>query len=111
MKVSLLYWGSNKRNSKLYTVGFKVYFQNHAELAKSICEFKLSELLFPKSDACNIISKNLWRIQEFQNQGARSRRGRILGSGVCFDARTVFFSENSEQNTYGKHCLSTSIKV
>ena len=25
------------------------------------------------------------RIQEFQNRGARSRRGRILGSGVCFD--------------------------
>ena len=27
-----------------------------------------------------------WRIQEFQNQGARSRLSRILRSGVCFDA-------------------------
>ena len=26
------------------------------------------------------------RIQEFQNGGARSRRGRILRSKVCFDA-------------------------
>ena len=27
-----------------------------------------------------------WRIQEFQNGRARSRRGRIFRSGVCFDA-------------------------
>ena len=27
-----------------------------------------------------------WRIQEFQNGGARSRRGTIFRSGVCFDA-------------------------
>ena len=27
-----------------------------------------------------------WRIQEFHNGGARSRRGRIFRSGVCFDA-------------------------
>ena len=30
--------------------------------------------------------KTQWRIQEFQNQGARSRRGRILRSVFCFDA-------------------------
>ena len=32
--------------------------QNYAKLAKSICEFKSSELLFPRSDACTIIRKN-----------------------------------------------------
>ena len=26
-----------------------------------------------------------WRIEEFQNGEARSRRGRIFSSGVCFD--------------------------
>ena len=29
---------------------------------------------------------NQWRIQEFQHRGARSRRGRILKSWVCFEA-------------------------
>ena len=57
----------------------------------------------------------LWRIQEFQNREARSQRGRIFGSGVCFDAPLHipygFLSENSEYTTYGKHCLSTTIKV
>ena len=57
----------------------------------------------------------LWRIQEFQNRGVRFQRGRIFGSGVCFDAPLHipyrFLSENSEYNTYGKHCLSTTIKV
>ena len=27
-----------------------------------------------------------WRIQEFQNGGARSRRGRIFRFRICFDA-------------------------
>ena len=27
-----------------------------------------------------------WRIQEFKNRGARSRRGIILRPGDCFDA-------------------------
>ena len=34
----------------------------------------------------SILHGNLWRIQEFQNRGARSRRRRNFGSGVCFDA-------------------------
>ena len=29
---------------------------------------------------------NQWRIQEFQHRGARSLRGRILKSWVCFEA-------------------------
>ena len=33
-----------------------------------------------------LIHVDQWRIQEFQNGGARSRRGRIFRSGVCFDA-------------------------
>ena len=32
--------------------------------------------------------QNLWRIQEFENRGARSRHGRILKSGVYFDAHS-----------------------
>ena len=56
-----------------------------------------------------------WPIQEFHQRGVRSRRGQIFGSGVCFDAPLHipyrFFSEKSEYNSYGKHGLSTSIKV
>ena len=32
--------------------------------------------------------KTQWRIQEFQIQEARSRHGKILRSGVCFDANS-----------------------
>ena len=31
------------------------------------------------------------RIQEFEHRGALSRRGRILRSGVCFDAPSHMF--------------------
>ena len=34
----------------------------------------------------NYLYLSQWRIQEFQNGGARSRRGTIFRSGVCFDA-------------------------
>ena len=55
-----------------------------------------------------------WRIQEFQNRGARSWR-RILGVWGLFwfllHTYPIFCSESREQNTYCKQWIMATIKV
>ena len=38
-----------------------------------------------------LVMENQWRIKEFQNRGARSRCGRLLGVWECFDALSHIF--------------------
>ena len=49
-----------------------------------------------------------WRIQEFQNGGgARSRRGRIFRSGVCFDAPSHILYVFVARVVYKIHKINT----
>ena len=55
-----------------------------------------------------------WQIQEFQNPGAQSRRGRILGFWELFwcpfTHTLCFCCKSTEWNTFCKYCMLTTIK-
>ena len=56
-------------------------------IVRSLCTLQGS-VLCVFSSQISYVYINQWRIQEFQNQGAQSIRGRILRSEICFEAKS-----------------------
>ena len=54
---------------------------------------------------------NQWRIQEFKNRGARSRRGRILWVWGLFWCPLHTYPLFCSESTYCKHCMMATTKV
>ena len=71
-------------------------------------------MLFFKENIKTDAFSSAMRIQEFQNYGAWSRFGRILGVwGLfwCLHTYPMFCSERRKQSTYCKHCMMATITV